>query len=264
MNRIDRELIEAAHENDLPEVRRLLSVGADVNAKLCDNNGWTTLHKVCWNGNMQVVIELLDHGADIEAKDNDGDTPLHWAVIKGHLPVVKALLAVGADCRAINNYGELPIHYAVRFGNSEVAKYLLQQLYATTRRLPLHKLLKDLTWIGDPYSSDAPPLCTALYQNVLGADDIVAILEYLVDRNPAMLSSRDQDGSLLLHVACRRGVSFAVIQFLVNRYGASVKSVTPQGDLSLFLACEMPDTSLDTIFLLIKHNPMCDVVYDSV
>jgi ankyrin repeat protein len=69
----------------------------------------------------------------------------------------------------------------------------------------------------------------------------------------------DQDGSLPLHVACRRGASFTVVQSLVNRHKASVKSVTPQGDLPLFLACEMAESSLDTIFLLMKLYP--DLVY---
>jgi ankyrin repeat protein len=142
-----------------------------------------------------------------------------------------------------------------------VAKYLLQQLYATTRRLPLHELLQDLAWIPSPNSDalDFPPLCYALHQNVLDTDDVVEIVEFLVDRNPAWLSSRDEDGSLPLHVACRRGVSFTVAQSLVNHNQASVKSVTPQGDLPLFLACDIPAPSLDTIFLLMKLYP--DLVY---
>jgi hypothetical protein len=74
-------------------------------------------------------------------------------------------------------------------------------------------------------------------------------------KNPELLSSRDQDGSLPLHVACRLGVSFRIAQALVNSYKASVKSVTSEGDLPLFLACEMPKTSLDTIFLLMKLCP---------
>jgi ankyrin repeat protein len=119
--------------------------------------------------------------------------------------------------------------------------------------------LKDLTWIGDLGIIGVPPLRTALVKNVLGTDDVVEILEYLVDENPELLSSHDQDGSLPLHEACRRGASFAVVQSLVNRYKASVKSVTPQGDLPLFLACEMPATSLNTLFLLMKLYP--DVVY---
>jgi ankyrin repeat protein len=191
-------------------------------------------------------------GANIEAKDNDGDTPLHNAsrVNDSLLPVVKALVSGGANILAANNDGRLPIHFAVSEGNSEVAKYLLQQMYATTRRLPLHELLKDLTFIGNPSNIDYPPLRCALDWNVLRTDDVVEILEYLVDQNPALLSSRDQDSSLPLHVACRRGASFTTVQSLVNLYKASVKRVTFEGDLPLFLACDMPETSLDTIVVV--------------
>jgi ankyrin repeat protein len=295
MNNVDEELIEAATENDLPEVERLCSIGADVNAKsslgrtplhracyrghvqvfqvlrengadmeATENGGNTPLHLACSTRHLSVVIELLSpndsngatsRGANIEAKNNEGDTPLHIASWHGHLPVVKALRSGGANILARNNHGELPIHDAVSQGKSEVAKYLLQEFYATTRRLPLHDLLEDLTWIGNPNSSDVPPLLEALHRNVLGTDDVVEIREYLVDRNPELISSRDQDGSLPLHVACRRGASFAIVQSLVNHCKASVKSVTPQGDLALFLACEMPETSLNTIFLLMKLYP---------
>jgi ankyrin repeat protein len=86
-------------------------------------------------------------GADINAKDSGGDTPLHKASLYDHLAVVKALLAVGENILAANNQGELPVHEAVRFRRSAVTKYLLQYFCATTFRLPLHELLKDLTWI---------------------------------------------------------------------------------------------------------------------
>jgi ankyrin repeat protein len=48
MNRIDQELMDAAGENNLPEVRRLVSVGANVNTK--DEDGETPLHFASWNG----------------------------------------------------------------------------------------------------------------------------------------------------------------------------------------------------------------------
>jgi hypothetical protein len=94
---------------------------------------------------------------------------------------------------------------------------------------------------------------------VLDTDDVVKIIEYVVGKIPELLGSLDQDGSLPPHVACRRGASFTIVQSLVNLYKSSVKSVTPQGDLPLFLACEMPETSRDTIFILMKMYP--DVVY---
>jgi hypothetical protein len=67
----------------------------------------------------------------------------------------------------------------------EVAKYLLQQWCAKTRRLPLHEFLEDVTSYGTSKSSGVPPLCAALDANVLGRDDVVVILEYLVGQSTA-------------------------------------------------------------------------------
>jgi ankyrin repeat protein len=61
---MDRELFVAVRENNLPEVSRLLSVGAYVNAKHKD--GYTPLHTACYLGYVQVFNELLEHGAGIE------------------------------------------------------------------------------------------------------------------------------------------------------------------------------------------------------
>jgi hypothetical protein len=111
-----------------------------------------------------------------------------------NLAVVKTLLSGGANILAANNYGKNPIHFAVRQGHSAVSKYLLQMFYATISRLPLHELLKDLTWIDDdPNSSDAQPIFIALHRSVLVTDDAVEILEFLVSQNAELLSSRDQD-----------------------------------------------------------------------
>jgi ankyrin repeat protein len=309
MNRIDEELIVAAQENNVPEVLRLLSVGADMNAKnyysdtpldeasfeghvqvvkvLLEHGadteaknliGRTPLHSACYQGHLAVVNELRNPsnsngapssilgkrksrgGADIEAKDSHGNTPLQLASRGGHWTVVKALLSGGAEILVANNYGALLIDDAVNSQYSEVSKCLLQHFYATTRRLPLHELLEELAWIGDPSSSvGVPPLRVALRRGVLGTEDVVEILEYVVGQNPAFLRSQDQDGSLPLHVACRRGASFSIVQSLVEHYQASVKSVTPQGDLPLFLACDIPEPSLDTIFILMKLYP--DLVF---
>jgi ankyrin repeat protein len=287
MNGMDQELIQAARENNVPEARRLLRAGADTEVHGFDdlrplhwaclqghlaviiellehgadteakgNDDWRPLHLACIKGHLAVVIELLSRGANIEAKNSQGNTPLHMAILGGVVEMVQALLRRGANILAPNYYGTRPIDSAVRDGNSAVAKYSLQHFYATIRRLPLHEFLQDLTWIGNPYMrAGAPPLREALHRNMLRADDVVEIIEYLVGQNPEFPSSRDRDGSLPLHVACRRGASFTIVQSLVNLYKASVKCLTPQGDLPLFLACEIPEPSLDTIFILVKLYP---------
>jgi ankyrin repeat protein len=202
----------------------LLDHEADLEAK--DNRDMNHLHWLGNNGHLAVVIELLGHGAEIHANDSNitasilgkrkrrgsnteaknlhGDTPLHYyASMRGLVAIVQAILAARADCRVANNDGQLPIQCAVSFRNSKVSKHLLQKLYATIRRLPLHELLKYLTRIGNPnINVGVPPLRAALHQDVLRTYNVVDIVEYLlVGRNPELLSSRDQDGSLPLHVA---------------------------------------------------------------
>jgi ankyrin repeat protein len=138
-------------------------------------------------------------------------------------------------------------------------KGLMQKLYATHRPLPLRKLVEDLTWIGDPYSSDAPPLRAALDQDALDTDDVVEIIEYLVEQNPEWLCARDQDGSLPLHVACRRGVSFAIIESMVNHAPQSLLVPrTTDGALALHVALDRGASSDSEVIkvLLDHHDPV--------
>jgi ankyrin repeat protein len=212
-------------------IKELLEHEADTGAK--DIDGGTPLHWAILQGLLAVVNDLLSpndsndaatsilgkrknrRGADTEAKSNERSTPLHCASLRGHLPVVKAFLSGGANLLTANNYGQRHIDKATRRGgNSEVVKCLLGHFYSTICGVPpLHELLEDLTCNTDVVAG-FPPLRLALLCNVLDTDHVVEIVEYLVGRDPELLSARDQDGSLPFHAACRRGASFAIAQSL--------------------------------------------------
>jgi ankyrin repeat protein len=132
----------AAEACDPELVSFLLANGANVHARALRQNRRsdpkvehnTPLHlavtsaRGAWNGGtLEVVIALLDHGADIEAKDGDGKTPLLLAVstefnIGGrHRPdqVPNYLLERGADPHAVDNSGKS----AVQLGNEKHYPY---------------------------------------------------------------------------------------------------------------------------------------------
>ena len=53
-----------------------------------------------FRGDTAAVINLLERGADVNARDGDGDTALMFAAYKGHGLVVALLLQYGANVYA--------------------------------------------------------------------------------------------------------------------------------------------------------------------
>ena len=67
--------------------------------------GITALHYAASAGLTNVIKELLNRKADVNAKDSRGRTPLDWAAEHGHMDVVDLLLARGAKISAEDKAG---------------------------------------------------------------------------------------------------------------------------------------------------------------
>lgn len=85
----------AALRGDLPRVRELLAYGAPVDEEE-QPSGTTALFKAAFSGHIDVMEELMKHGADINHKDCNGWTPLHDARSGGQQDAVKFLIQRGA------------------------------------------------------------------------------------------------------------------------------------------------------------------------
>ncbi len=73
--------------------------------KSVDNDGWTPLHLAADNGHVEVVRELLKHGARLESVNKAGKTPHQLAAYNGHVEVMRELLDHGASVESLNNEG---------------------------------------------------------------------------------------------------------------------------------------------------------------
>lgn len=91
-----------------------------------DSHAWTALHWASSNGHSQLVANLIEAGADINAVDKALWTPLFWAVVRGHISVVRLLLDRGSTPFDSDSTGFTAVHWAVLAGDSDMTSLLLE------------------------------------------------------------------------------------------------------------------------------------------
>lgn len=108
-------------------VRQLLNRGANINARA--RNGKTALHFAAissgQDGSAILLEMLLQNGADITAVDRDGATALHYAAGTTCIEAIRLLLTNGANINDQTKYGDTPLIYATRAMNLSAIRLLL-------------------------------------------------------------------------------------------------------------------------------------------
>ena len=119
-------LIWAAEIGQNASVRALLAKNA--NARATDAFHESGLHYAAANGYLDVVIELVENGADILARNDRQHQPLHSATGEyGSLyPIVKYLVEKGAAVNSRDEWGVTALYSAASFGNKRQARFLLE------------------------------------------------------------------------------------------------------------------------------------------
>ncbi len=124
------ELIKILDEIEIDEenwqrVINLMDHGINVNSK--NSNGSTALIRVAFYNYQDVAKLLIASGANVNAKNNNGNTALMLAAYSGHKEIVELLIESGADINTKNIYSETALIWAAVYGHKEIVQLLINK-----------------------------------------------------------------------------------------------------------------------------------------
>ena len=203
-------------------------------------------------GHIDVMVELLDKGAYIDAVDGKQDSCLNYACQKGNMNMIKFLISHGASATVYNSKGYSPFITAYNTGNREAIDLFLQH------GVDLNAM-NNGWWLGNVAQQCPSPLI-----HVCAAGDI-EMIELLIQHGADInLQYIDKDVDYTEKVgttnspiisACTHG-HYEALQLLLGR-GADAEKVddfanTPLLYLLLTLTSRSEDI-IACITLLLSH-----------
>jgi ankyrin repeat protein len=223
----------------LEDVRLFLDNPAEkANCQFQDIWGKYPLHHVAERGTyVDVLMALLEAGADINGKDTWGNAPLHRLVWRQDLPegLLDAFLSNGADVNMDDNNSERPLYVACAHGNTEAARVLIDAGAD----------------IEDDNMSGATAIHGAAFNSQVGAAHL------LVERG-ANLARCDNKGRLALHAACENDspdVGLLLMDAMLKN-GQDINQATKRGKTVLRKACARGHVELVRMLLDNVDDPV--------
>ena len=132
----------ASSLGELPIVERLISRGANVNAK--GGRRGQSLEAACVWDHVDVAVELIAAGADIDAAGDSDGSALCAAVYRGNNALVKILLDRGANINLRVQYACTALHVASEQGYENIVKLLLHRKADITAKTENEMSVLDL------------------------------------------------------------------------------------------------------------------------
>jgi len=117
-------LIHAVKYGYVELAMNLIDKGVNLNLK--NDNGNTALIHAASRGCNKVAYKLIDAGAALNITNNTGDSALIWAVTKENFQLVRKLLERKASFSLQNKRGDDALIIAIRRGYKVIANYLLE------------------------------------------------------------------------------------------------------------------------------------------
>ncbi|XP_049916905.1 ankyrin-3-like isoform X8 [Epinephelus moara] len=219
--------LRSARAGNLEKALDYLKNGVDIN--ICNQNGLNALHLASKEGHVEVVAELIKHGANVDAATKQkGNTALHIASLAGQTEVVKELVTHNANVNAQSQNGFTPLYMAAQENHMDVVQFLLD--HGSSQSIATE----------DGFT----PLAVALQQ---GHDQVVSLLLENDTKGKVRLPA--------LHIAARKDDTKAAALLLQNDHNADVESkmmvnrTTESGFTPLHIAAHYGNINVATLLL---------------
>jgi hypothetical protein len=121
------ELHDCAETGNLEGVKQLVEGGANIDEtddQWTDNEGMTALMLAIRSGKFEIVVYLVEHGANVAHTDSEGMTALLWVCDEEDITAVKYLLEHGASLTESSNDGTTALLRAASGGRLQLVRYL--------------------------------------------------------------------------------------------------------------------------------------------
>ena len=157
-------VLEWAVEFSALKVLRFLFDRSSGSINKADNYGRRLIHKAAEKESLEVLIFLLDSGADVNGSDDFSRTPLHNAAKADCAQAVQKLIESSAKINDADEDGWTPLHLAAHLNNVEALAVLLQacadpNVRDSRQRTPLYLAVEsaDADAIGRLLEKNANP-----------------------------------------------------------------------------------------------------------
>ena len=199
-------------------VKQLLQMGAHVNARTAKR--WTSLHASVRYSTTDMVALLLSHGACVNRSTNRRMTPLMMAAQCGQLDKAELLITHGCDIEAKDMYGRSSLHWAIK-----------------GKCLPIVQLLQKNgvnMFACDSFHKNATFQCVR--RNALD------ILKYLIQEGLCR-NIEDNNRRKCLHMAATLGRSECIVELVCHKFSVNERNSNDRTPLTFAICHRQPTTA---------------------
>ncbi len=225
--------------------------------------GWPLINIASMLGELAIISQLLDQGADINATDSMGNTALHRAAGKGQLKTVKLLISRGSNINAVNSNNQTALYIAASTGQIKTIQYLIKKsadssVIANSKNSALSIAILNqhaesaLALVSEKLDNSS--IHSALF--IALKKHMEAVSTHLIKRDKLLIFSDSKNRSALWHSA-DNGLIKATTA-LLNKNQLDINSSDINGYTALARAIQKRHTEI--VQLLIKYDASMNTI----